>query len=410
MESPFAPPWSRRSPLRTRRRRHEGVARGVHARGRSARCGTGLRGDVIVAAVADEEVGSVGTEALVRRTTADAAIVTEPTEEVVAVAHKGFVAFEIETRGRAAHGSRPDLGIDAIAAMGPVLSRDRGARRAPARRRRTSAARHGLASRLADRGRAGVLELSGALPAQGGAAHDPGRDARARRGRAGGASRRHRCDRPAAVLTRALRDGRRAPVVAALQRHLGHDAVGGVAFWADSALLAAAGIPTVLFGPTSATSTAWTSGSTSPRSSAATTPTSPSRGSCARERIGPREPARASRCAPPSTGSPWETSTRSTGRSSRRERCAQLVVVDACRKPGLGAEAQAAASAPRRTSPGHERVVLGDPVDDLGGAAARRAPRRRPAARRPAGRPSVATSARRSIAARARLVDVQAPP
>ena len=77
---------------------------------------------MIVAAVADEEVGSVGTEALVRRTTADAAIVAEPTEEVVAVAHKGFVAFEVETVGRAAHGSRPDLGIDAIAAMGPVLS------------------------------------------------------------------------------------------------------------------------------------------------------------------------------------------------------------------------------------------------------------------------------------------------
>src|SRR4051794_28114700 len=82
----------------------------------------GFRGDVIVAAVADEEVGSVGTEALVRRTTPGAAIVTEPTEEVVSIAHKGFVAFEVETAGFAAHGSRPDLGIDAIAAMGPMLS------------------------------------------------------------------------------------------------------------------------------------------------------------------------------------------------------------------------------------------------------------------------------------------------
>src|SRR5437868_586179 len=42
-------------------------------------------------------------------------------EERVCVAHKGFVAFEIATRGRAAHGSRPDLGIDAIARMGRVL-------------------------------------------------------------------------------------------------------------------------------------------------------------------------------------------------------------------------------------------------------------------------------------------------
>jgi len=75
----------------------------------------GFRGDVIVAAVADEEVGSVGAEALVRRTVADAAVVTGPTDEVVTIAHKGFVAFEAETAGFAAHGSRPDLGIDAIA-------------------------------------------------------------------------------------------------------------------------------------------------------------------------------------------------------------------------------------------------------------------------------------------------------
>ena len=52
---------------------------------------------------------------------ADAAIVPEPTELDVAIAHKGFVGFEIETAGRAAHGSRPERGIDAIARMGPVL-------------------------------------------------------------------------------------------------------------------------------------------------------------------------------------------------------------------------------------------------------------------------------------------------
>ena len=52
---------------------------------------------------------------------ADAAIVTEPTELQLAVAHRGFVHLEIETIGRAAHGSRPHLGIDAIAKMGRVL-------------------------------------------------------------------------------------------------------------------------------------------------------------------------------------------------------------------------------------------------------------------------------------------------
>jgi acetylornithine deacetylase len=52
---------------------------------------------------------------------ADAAIVAEPTEMQVVVAHKGFVWFEVATDGVAAHGSRYDLGVDAIARMGPVL-------------------------------------------------------------------------------------------------------------------------------------------------------------------------------------------------------------------------------------------------------------------------------------------------
>jgi acetylornithine deacetylase len=82
----------------------------------------GWRGDVIVAAVVDEEFASVGTAALVERWRADAAIVAEPTGLELCIAHKGFVWLEVETHGTAAHGSRPDLGVDAIAAMGPVLS------------------------------------------------------------------------------------------------------------------------------------------------------------------------------------------------------------------------------------------------------------------------------------------------
>jgi acetylornithine deacetylase len=80
-----------------------------------------LRGDVIVTAVADEELASIGTAAVLKRVIADAAIVVEPTELKLAVAHKGFVGFEIETHGVAAHGSRPHLGVDAIAKMGPIL-------------------------------------------------------------------------------------------------------------------------------------------------------------------------------------------------------------------------------------------------------------------------------------------------
>jgi acetylornithine deacetylase/succinyl-diaminopimelate desuccinylase family protein len=81
----------------------------------------GLSGDVVVTAVVDEELVSIGTQSVLERVQADAAIVAEPTQMRVCVAHKGFVAFELETHGRAAHGSRPDLGVDAIAKMGHVL-------------------------------------------------------------------------------------------------------------------------------------------------------------------------------------------------------------------------------------------------------------------------------------------------
>jgi len=80
-----------------------------------------LSGDLIITAVADEEALSIGSERIAETVLADAAIVTEPTELGVAVAHRGFVWLELETRGRAAHGSRYDLGIDAIARMGAPL-------------------------------------------------------------------------------------------------------------------------------------------------------------------------------------------------------------------------------------------------------------------------------------------------
>jgi acetylornithine deacetylase len=82
----------------------------------------GLRaGRLIVAVVVDEEYESIGADALVREWSADAAVVTEPTDLQIGVAHKGFAWLEIETRGRAAHGSRPADGVDAIVRMGRVL-------------------------------------------------------------------------------------------------------------------------------------------------------------------------------------------------------------------------------------------------------------------------------------------------
>ncbi len=82
-----------------------------------------LEGDLLVAAVADEEHASIGTSDLIRDCRVTGAIVTEPTELEICLAHKGFIWVEIETHGRAAHGSRFEEGIDANMRMGRLLSR-----------------------------------------------------------------------------------------------------------------------------------------------------------------------------------------------------------------------------------------------------------------------------------------------
>jgi len=80
-----------------------------------------LPGDLLVTAVADEEHSSIGMEALVQQLHPDAAIVTEPTDMRICRAHRGFIWFDIETFGRAAHGSRFEEGIDANMHMGRFL-------------------------------------------------------------------------------------------------------------------------------------------------------------------------------------------------------------------------------------------------------------------------------------------------
>lgn len=81
-----------------------------------------LKGNLLVAAVADEEYASIGTADLIARYKVDAAIVTEPTQLDLCLAHKGFIWLEVETIGRAAHGSRFDEGVDANMRMGRFLT------------------------------------------------------------------------------------------------------------------------------------------------------------------------------------------------------------------------------------------------------------------------------------------------
>lgn len=83
----------------------------------------GLPGEIIIAAVCDEEFTSIGTRGLIERgVRADAAIVTEPTQLAIMPAHKGFVWIEATFTGRAAHGSRYDIGVDAIKHAGLFLA------------------------------------------------------------------------------------------------------------------------------------------------------------------------------------------------------------------------------------------------------------------------------------------------
>ena len=70
---------------------------------------------IVIAAVADEEYDSAGTRTLLDSgIRADAAIIGEPTKLAICTAHRGFAWFEVTVRGRAAHGSRYDIGVDAI--------------------------------------------------------------------------------------------------------------------------------------------------------------------------------------------------------------------------------------------------------------------------------------------------------
>jgi acetylornithine deacetylase len=209
----------------------------------------GLRGDVLVTAVCDEEVASIGTVRVAERYTADAAIVSEPTELRLALAHRGFVAFELETAGRAAHGSRPDLGIDAIAHMGHALVRleelDRRLRAEPTHPLLGSGSLH--ASLIS-----GGQEYS-SYPErcllQGERRTIPGesvaqveRELHDLLGDLDGRARVVFAREPFEV-------GKEEPIVELARRHAGDPEIVGVPFWADSALLAAAGIPTVVLGP-----------------------------------------------------------------------------------------------------------------------------------------------------------------
>ncbi len=226
--------------------------------------GVRLAGDVVIAAVADEEHASLGTADLLDRFRTDGAIVTEPTALRICRAHKGFVWVEIATIGRAAHGSRPDLGVDANLAMGLVLvelaalERELQAREphpllgAPSLHAATLRGGSGLSTYAA---RCELRVERRTLPGE------TAQSVLAEMGdvleRARAADPRVRADLRLLMAREPFEAGHDLPLVLAVEDAAG-EVIGarpahvGEGFWMDAALLAAAGIQTVVFGPAGA--------------------------------------------------------------------------------------------------------------------------------------------------------------
>jgi acetylornithine deacetylase/succinyl-diaminopimelate desuccinylase-like protein len=218
--------------------------------------GLGLRGDVVVAAVADEEAGSVGTEAVLERLRTDAAIVAEPTWLKLAIAHRGFVGFEIEVAGRAAHGSRPDRGLDAIVRMGRVLvgleELDGRLHSRPAHPLLGTGSAHasvieGGQELSSYPERCVLLGERRTLPGE--TTADVERELASILEVAGRDDEQFRAELSVPFARDAYELPADDPFVELVASHAGGPEIVGMPFWADSGLIAAAGIPTVLLGP-----------------------------------------------------------------------------------------------------------------------------------------------------------------
>ncbi len=216
---------------------------------------SGLRGDVVVAAVADEEYASIGIQDVLPFVQADAAVVTEPTELDLVVAHKGFAWFELEVSGRAAHGSRPHLGVDAIVKTGPLLVALSQLDDALGANVHPLLGRGSIHASLIDGGtefssypsRCTLKLERRTLPGETTSDVEAELDRLLDECRA--------ADSELVVHRRTLLG--RAPfevdqdaeIVSVVGRALGSSRVGGASYWADSGFIAGAGIPTVLLGP-----------------------------------------------------------------------------------------------------------------------------------------------------------------
>ena len=103
-----------------------GLAAILFAAGALAGSVDSLSGDLIVAGTVGEEVDCLGAKQLVQDGILEgvnAIAIPEPSGSELFVAHKGALWVRIRVKGRSAHGSRPDLGINAILHMNETIQR-----------------------------------------------------------------------------------------------------------------------------------------------------------------------------------------------------------------------------------------------------------------------------------------------
>ena len=218
--------------------------------------------DILLTFVADEEDKSIGMEYLAEKWLPQisplpaGAIFLEPTDENIGVCHKGFNWFEVEVAGKAAHGSMPEEGIDAILPLRAALNE-------------LNEIQTNLLNREPDPMLGYATVHSSTISGGTELSVIPGHSCLQWERRTLPEESQQNLDMELERIIRAvekhpgnhdvkgrklfLRPPYRVPddaaILSRLQKASPHSSSVGFSFWADSALAGKAGIPSVLFGP-----------------------------------------------------------------------------------------------------------------------------------------------------------------
>jgi acetylornithine deacetylase/succinyl-diaminopimelate desuccinylase-like protein len=210
--------------------------------------------EIVFGGLVDEENGQRGSRALVAKGfTADLAIVGEPTGLQVVTAHKGDLWLQLETRGKAAHGSRPELGRNAVHEMARIVDLFETTYASTLRKRRHPL----LGSPTVSVGTIAGGSQPNIVPDRCHISIDrrtlPGEtESGVRREIKALLRQHHLCADLLNIRTApcpAMETNLKLPLVKAFLRTAGQERPMGVYYFCDAAVLAGGGIPSVVFGP-----------------------------------------------------------------------------------------------------------------------------------------------------------------